>query len=812
MLIGIRKDLPAVQGLSNKNLSGSIQFYDSTGKVLLWNDYSAANHTPIPSKQIPASIRNATVAIEDKNFYNEGGVDYGSVMRAAFHDIFHRGKGLQGGSTITEQLVKLDEGWLGNVSLSRKVKEMALAHDIANKYSKDEILTAYLNTVPYGGPDYGIEAAAEDYFHEEPGKLSVAQAAMLAAIPVAPSYYSPRSPDFNAAALKARKNYVLSLMQQQGYITKAEENAAQQANTLAEVKPSANKDANVIAPYFDTVAAQQLQQLLGPSITQHGNIKVITTLKLNQQQEAEKLVADNLPTVQADGGDDEALVVENVPTGQVTALVGGTDYSNPTYGQINYATTPINPGSSYKLYDYTALINDHKNAGAGSVLYDSKEALPGYPCTNKDVPGGNCLYDYDYQYPGPLTLRYALAGSRNVPAVKAMLLAGEQKTISLSQSMGLTSGYTCYSDVAKTKSTPCYSSAAIGYGYLSLAQNVNGYATDARLGNYVPQSFIVKVTDSTGKTLYQWQQPEPQQVVKPDAAYIVDSILSDPKASYLPGSCGATDCTPISDFGWKFQRTNGWDVAVKTGTTEADNSGLMMAMTTQYSVGSWVGYHTATQSLTPHYGGLEGVTEPLTRGMIDYVTNGQKPVNWTPPNDIKTLPAYVINDPPTGAQGMYYGWKYPGPSTDLYPSWYDVPAVTAANACNASAFSIDTFQTTQADSSVCGQPTRPHRSHQHRHAASPGGPLAISIDNVSCDVRSCDVTVTITGDATSGSTITILEDGHAAARSQVPADTGGTYTATVSADYVSGASVFRARLSGDNTPAALSSPIIISPD
>lgn len=816
LLVGLltyyRSNMAAAQGLYGKNFYGSIQFYDRTGKVLLWDDRGAVNRIPISGSQMPALIRDATVAIEDKDFYHEGAVNFGSILRAALHDIFNPGSALQGGSTITEQLVKLNQGWIGNMSISRKIKEMAMAYNLGEKYSKPDILTAYLNSVPYGGTDYGIDTAANDYFRVSPDQLSLAQAAMLAAIPESPSYYSPRSPYFNAAALKGREDYILTLMQQQGYISKAQEASAKQTNVLAEVQPPENQYGGVIAPYFDLAAQEQLQQQFGPLLDKGGSLKVITTLNLNQQTEAQKLVADNLAGVEADGGDDEALVTENVPTGQVTSLVGGTDFNNPDYGQINYAVTPINPGSSYKLYDYTALLNDKNNVGAGSVLYDSKGPLPGYPCTNQAVPGGNCLYDYDYQYPGPLTLRYALAGSRNVPAVKAMLLTGEQQTINLSKAMGLTSGYNCYANAAETQTTKCYDSAAIGYGYLSLDQSVNGYATDARLGNYVPQTFILKIINASGNTVYRWQQPPPQQVVKPDAAYIVDNMLDDPGASYLPGSCDANNCTPMSDFGFKFQHTNGWDVAVKTGTTNQDNSGLMMAMTTQYSVGSWVGYHTADQPLTPHYGGLEGVTEPLTRGMIDYLTANQQPINWVRPSDIKKLPAYVVNNPPTGTQGKYYGWQYPSPSTDLYPSWYSGPVKRSTHVCNARAFSIDTFVSGSAAAAyTCNQTN--NISNNTLLGAAPG----INIDSVQCgSLSSCEVTVTVTtgsgaapGNSPPGGQISILENGQVVTTANLPPG-GGNYTATIAVNYVPGTTVFTAKLvSGSQTTE--SPPIILNP-
>lgn len=762
VFIYAQKNMPAIRSLYGKNLSGSISYYDSTGKTLLWRDYNAINRVPIQTNQMPSYIRNATVAIEDKKFYHEGAIDIFGTLRAAVHDVIHFGHGLQGGSTITQQLVKLNENWTGQVTIFRKMKEMILAIELAREYSKSTILTGYLNIAPYGGVDYGIQAAAEDYFHIPASQLSLAQSAMLAAIPQSPAYYSPRSSTFSKSALVGREDYILTLMQQQGYINKSQEAAAKKVNVVAEVQPPVGKYSNIIAPYFVMMAKQQLQQKFGATTATQGGWKVITTLNMAQQTEAQNLVASNYNNTVRAGGNEEAMVVENAPTGMVTALVGGTNFYNKNYGQLNYATLRINPGSTYKLYDYTSLINS-TNAGAGSVLYDSQQPLPGYPCTNKALPlnGGNCLYDYDFKYPGALPIRYAFAGSRNVPAVKAMLIAGEAKTIALSKAMGLTSGYNCYANSARTKTTTCYGSAAIGEGgYLRLNESVNGFATDARLGNYVPQTFISKIYNAYNKPIYQWTQPKPQQVVKPDAAYIIDNILSDPGASYLPGACGPVNCTPLSSFGFKFQRTNGWDVAIKTGTTHADDTGLMMGMTSQYVVGSWVGYYTATKPLTPKYGGLEGLTEPLTRGMITYLTNNQKPQNWVQPPGIKLRPAYVLSHP----NNFYYGWQYPSPSMDIYPSWYHQPSASKNNynidivsrrlatTCtptlaqrtiganyNANVFSIDTFVNNTANTSIYN--TTKYDNIHNCNDAKPT--ITLQSNTVPCTNGTCSFNVSI---------------------------------------------------------------------
>lgn len=695
-----RKDLPNITDISGSNLGGSISYYDRTGKILLWQDYNAVKRVPVQSNAISPYLKKATVAAEDRNFYNERGFDVKGIARAAYVDVLHRGS-TQGGSTITEQLVKLTQDFNQNRTISVKVKELILAVELERTYSKDEILTGYLNAAPYGGVDYGAQAASADYFHKDAKNLTLPEAAMLAAIPKSPSVYSPYNVAyFDKPAFLARYDYVLDSMVQTGSITKAQSSAAKKVDVLAEVQPQQTKYAGIQAPYFVLTAKNQLDNQFAAQTAKVGGWKVITTLDTTLQSKAEELVQSNLPSVQRlTGGaaDEEATVLENVPTGQIEALVGGTDFTNTDHGQNNYAAgILIPPGSSFKPYDYTTLINNNNNVGAGSVLYDTQGPLPGYPCTNKALPknGGNCLEDYDFIYPGPLTLRYALGGSRNVPAVKSMLeavpndtspghTASVNKVISTASAMmdntydqakNLKS-YNCYSDQDLTKTTQCYGASAIGDGaFLHLDDHVNGLATLGRLGKAIPHTYILQIQDAANKTIYKWTQPKGTQVVKADSAYIVNSMASDPNASYLPGSCSATTCTPLSRGGYKFQRDNGWDFAVKTGTTNDGFDGLMTSWSTQFAVVSWVGNHQRNVDLSAARGAaMETLTEPMTRGLMEAAHANLKPVNWVQPSDMKTLPAFVVRN------HIHYGDIEPSPSNDLFPSWYVGKSSTAGS-------------------------------------------------------------------------------------------------------------------------------------
>jgi membrane peptidoglycan carboxypeptidase len=662
LLVGVfayfRKDLPNIKDISGDELGGSITYYDRTGKTVLWQDYDAVKRVAVESNEISKYVKDATVAIEDKNFYKHGAFDVSGIMRAAVHDITNAGGPVQGGSTITQQLVKLNQNWTNDRSIARKFKELILAVELEREYSKDDILTGYLNIAPYGNVQYGVETAARDYFGKSAKDLTLAESAMLAAIPQAPSYYSPYGPLYDAEKLVGRQHYILNQMVDQDMITKEEAKEAKDFPILTKVRKAQPKYGGIKSPYFVLAAKEALEKKYGDETVKRGGWKVTTTLDLRLQKLAEEQVKNGIAQVRAQGGDSAAFAAIDVQTAQMVALVGGANFfsNDPNDGhEINFATQPLPPGSSFKPYDYVAMINETENTGAGSVIYDNKDELPGYPCTNKNLPknGGNCLHDYDFRFPGPITLRYALGGSRNIPAVKAMLTVGVNKTISIAESMGLDSGYKCYEDEKKTKEGPCYGSAAIGDGaYLKLSEHVNGYATISRMGKYLEQTYILKITDSRGKIIDEWKPPKGKQVVKADSAYIVADVMSDPNASYLR-----------SDR--KFHRYKGWHFGIKTGTTNDNQDGWMMSMSTKYAAGVWVGHHTGNVEMESP---MENMTQPILRGWMEKAHDPVEPSNWEKPSSVKTLPAYIVR-----SKVSRLGEIVPSPSKDLFPSWYKQP-------------------------------------------------------------------------------------------------------------------------------------------
>jgi membrane peptidoglycan carboxypeptidase len=756
LLVGMfayfRKDLPNLKDISGNNIGGSIRYYDKTGKTLLFEDYDAVRRIPVQDDKIAQVMKDATVAIEDKDFFKHGGFDTRGIMRAAINNA-KGGGSQQGGSTITQQLVKLTQNWSQERTYTRKVKELILAVELERSYSKKEILTGYLNAAPYGSVYYGAQAAAEGYFNKDAKDITLDEAAFLAAIPKSPGYYSPYNDDFVSSggkeALIGRQGYILDQMAEQGLITNEERDKAKDVDTLKKIKKRKPRYDGIKAPYFVLTAKSALEKQMGAGVVKHGGLDVVTTLDMNAQKIAEEQVNAGIAQVRAQGGDTAAFVAEDVKTGQVVALVGGTDFSNAEYGENNYAhALELPPGSTFKPYDYAAMIDKSDNVGAGSVLYDTKGAVPGYPCTTGATRTGNCLVDYDLRYPGPLTLRYSLGGSRNVPAIKAMLTVGVPETIDVAHRLMTNFGsdgkpdptkgtYNCYADEAYTQKTECYAASAIGDGaYLRLDEHAHGYATLARNGRNIPQSYILKVTDANGKTLSEWKPSEGVQAIRDESAYIVTDMMSDPRASYLPN---------------KIHNYNGWRFGAKTGTTNDSKDGLMGMLSARYAAMVWVGYHNRTVEMG---GFMETMTLPIVNGWMQAAHQGLQPEEIPKPSGLQTLPAFVVRSH-VGVSSVE-----PSPSTDLFPSWYKKPNAntnqkidkvsnklatectperaiqTGANA-NSSTFSVDKF--------VGGGGGANTNEKDDVHKCSDAKPrVSISSRNVTCLSSGCTLTAKVT--------------------------------------------------------------------
>jgi len=625
-----RKDLPRnITNLDACSQGASTLYYDNTGQTLLWASSGDVECYPVKLENINNNLQKAVIAIEDKDFYTHGGFSAEGVTRAFINNL--RGESTQGGSTITQQFVK-NSLLSQEQTYTRKIKELILAIELERSYTKDEILNAYLNEISFGSTYAGAEAAARGYFDKQAKDLTLDESATLAALIPAPSYYSPTGD--NKAELIERRNYVLQLMVEQSYVSQEEADAAKTQDTLAKVVPKKSKYNNIIAPYFVLEAQKRLEEQYGATNIRKSGFRVITTVDLKLQKYAEEAVANNLKYTLTGGGDNASLVAVEAQTGKVLAMVGGRDFEYPEYGQINYATTPRSPGSTFKPYDYAALMSKSQSWGAGSILYDLKTNF-GY---------GYSPDDYDKKQPGALSMRQSIGGSRNIPAIKAMYMAGIPYVHDTAKKMGLTSGVTgCYTpgveDCQEILST------AIGDGgQVRLDEHVNAFATFSRMGNYKPITYYTKVEDNKGKVIYEWSDPAGERALDEQVAYSINNILSDGSVRYV----GLDNRVKI----------NGVTVAAKTGTTNNSDNGWLMGYNTKLVAGVWVGHH-ENKTLS---GFMEHKTAPIWREFFskankDLAGAGDK---WTQPAGMKRV---CLN--PTTGYAVNSGGK-----CDIFPSWY----------------------------------------------------------------------------------------------------------------------------------------------
>lgn len=614
-----RKDLPKnIADLKTCTKGASTLYYDRTGKTLLWASSGDAECFPVKLENISPNVQKAVIASEDKDFYKHGGFSFVGVSRAFVNNA--RGQSTQGGSTITQQFVK-NSLLSQEQSITRKLKELILSIELERSYTKNEILNAYLNEIPFGSVYYGIESASKGYFQKSSKDLTIDEAALLAAIIPAPSYYSPYGK--NTDELVTIQKSIIDKMVATGAISKEEGEAAKKEDTRAKLSvASKDRYKDIIAPHFVLQVQEQLEQDYGATNARKAGFKVTTTLDLDLQKNAEAMVRLAIPKLERIGGDNMSAVVADVETAQVLALVGSRDFNYPGFGQQDMATTPRSPGSSFKPYDYAALMAQNKDWGAGSTLYDVSTDFGNYKPKN-----------YDSRFPGAMAMRAALGGSRNIPAIKANYIAGTQNVINQAKKMGLKSGTSCEPD--------CGLSSAIGDGSeIKLVEHVNAFGTFARMGKAKPQILILKVQDKKGKTIKEWKDVAGDQVLDPQIAYTINDMLSDPKASY---------------FGSKNRLTD-FRSAIKTGTTNFQNDGWIMGYTPHLVLGMWTGQHQNNPMSTF----TESIVGPAWQNYMKKAHVGKPKKDWTKPPQMKT----VCIDTNSGFQANSGG------RCDIFPDWY----------------------------------------------------------------------------------------------------------------------------------------------
>lgn len=637
-----RKDLDTIRpGELAKRVQTTVTRYEDRNGTLLWEDKGDGNYTmAVESDQITKQMKEATIAIEDKDFYKHSGISITGIIRATINNL--RGGSTQGASTLTQQLVKQvffepDEAQKRDLSgIPRKIKEMVLAIEVERMYDKDQILTLYLNESSYGGRRNGVESGAKTYFGKDAKDLTLAEAAMLAAIPNAPGLYDPYNTAGNEALL-ARQHKVLDNMVAQGYVTQNEADEAKKVAILDTIKPVADQYKDIKAPHFVQMVRAQLESELGKATVGRGGLIVKTTLDLSIQNKLEEamteMFASNTPAYI--GFSNGAATIEDVKTGQVVALVGSRDFNYPGFGQDNAAMAMIQPGSSIKPLVYAQLFQNQgegkPNYGSGSILADDKsmDAIYGAPVKNAD--GG---------YKGNINIRSALTMSRNIPAIKAMYIAGKDQTWATIRALGDTAYCTEGADALAGLSS------AIGGCGTRQVDHTNALASLARMGTYKPWSTILEVKNSGGNVIKKFTD-ESKPAIDPQAAYIVNDILGDVNARRRSGLyAGGGTGTPYSD-------AIGLKIALKTGTSDKGGKPKdlwSVGYTPNLAMSTWLG-NPDTSELNLGYSYIPAgiVDKVMAAASQIYQDSGRGAISdwFTKPEEVQVIKG------------------------ELYPSWYD---------------------------------------------------------------------------------------------------------------------------------------------
>jgi len=499
MVAAYARNLPDISRMADYQPASTTRIFARDGTQLA--SVYKENRVWVPIARISTVVRDAFIANEDHNFYRHHGVDFGSIARAAFADLTHQQ--FQGASTITQQLARRlflnDE-----VSLARKVQEALLAIEIERFYTKDEILERYLNIIYLGAGAYGVDAAAHTYFGRDADSLTLAQAAMLAGIVAAPSDYSPFS---NLDLARERERHVLDRMVESGYVTAAQADEAYDAPLgLIEQRPSGLQGYRY--PYFTTYAIAQLERVFGKNAVEEGGLQAYTTLDVRMQRIAQEAVSWGVRQAIAEGigAHEAALVALRPTTGEILAMVGGTGFT--LRNQFNRAwQAGRQPGSSFKVYDYTAAIDS--GMPASTIIDDSPVSYPMGDGTQWSPK------DDDYRYMGAITLRQALTYSRNIVAVKLADRIGLDRIIDYAHRMGVTSPL------------EANLSLALGSSVVTVLDQASGYSTLANQGLHIDPTPFRVVKDSLGNTVLDDRFPQASDVVSAGTAYIVTSMLED---------------------------------------------------------------------------------------------------------------------------------------------------------------------------------------------------------------------------------------------------------------------------------------------
>jgi len=598
------KDLPSPYKLTARDSSLSTKIFDRNGK-LLYDIYGDKNRALVNWNVLPIYVKQATISVEDKDFYKHQGFSAIGIFRAIFNTVFFRN--LQGGSTITQQVVK-NTLLSPERTVTRKIKEFILAIQVERKYTKDEILQIYLNEVPYGGTAWGIEAAAQTYFSKEAKDLTLTEAVVLAGLPQRPSYYSPYGA--NPKAYIERADQVARRMREDGYITREQEEKLKEEISGVHFSPN---NQGIRAPHFVFYVKDILSQKYGDKFVEQGGLKVTTSLDLDLQEKVQKIVTEEIGKLKDLKVGNGASVVLDPKSGDILAMVGSKDYFAKDYdGQVNVALSLRQPGSALKPFTYATGLK----AGytAATVLMDVATEFPGGAGQPPYKP-----VNYDGKYRGPIQVRFALGNSINMAAVKMTGLVGIKNMLRTAYDAGVKSLEPTDDNLKRFGL-----SITLGGGEVKLLELTNGYATLANGGKYVETRPILKVEDRGGKILEEAKEPQSKEVMGRDVAFIIAHILSDNNARSLV--FGPNSLLNVA----------GKTVAVKTGTTDDKRDNWAVGFTPSLVVGTWVGNNDNSPMNQQIASGVTGAT-PIWNRITTTVLSGKQSEEFLKPDNVVAL-------------------------------------------------------------------------------------------------------------------------------------------------------------------------------
>ncbi len=608
----IFRGLPTPDELTSRKINVSTKILDRNG-ILLYQIYKDQNRTLVDLSSVPNYMRAATLASEDANFYSEPGFSIKGIIRAIFADLTRK-EFSAGGSTITQQLIK-NTLLTSEKTITRKIKELILSIEVESQFSKDKILEMYLNEVNYGGNTYGVESASQVYFGKDVSKLSLAESALLAGLPKSPTTYSPFG--IHPELAYARQRQVLQLMADNGFITRDQLTQAQN-----EKINFSDNETQIKAPHFVMYVRQKLVDEYGEDEIESGGLNVTTTLDVNVQQMAEEVVKTQVTKLKGLNVTNGAAIVMNPKNGEILAMVGSKDYfDNSNDGNVNVTTALRPPGSSIKIVNY---------AYALSHGFTPQTIILDAPISYKIA--GSPTYspvNYDGKFVGNISLRNALAQSRNIPAVKVLASYGVQNMINLGQAMGVTTW---------NEQNTYGLSLTLGGGATRLIDLARVYATVANYGDRPPLTSITSVTDYKGSTL-----PINCDIASPSSpsSSCETSHVLDPRVSYQLIDILKDNNARAAEFGEHSSLVISQhpEVAVKTGTSNSLRDNLTIGFNQNYLVAVWVG-NNDNSPMSRIASGITGAA-PIWNEIISKLLANKPSSSWTVPSGLKQIPCRV---------------------------------------------------------------------------------------------------------------------------------------------------------------------------